>query len=216
MLLQEMMDRVVVNSGQFMLSPDALELKRDNFLLLAKQVIGVYNHYDPIEKNIYKEINGNRQYTFTETNTPSGIPEYISELVPCRIAGVYPFYLREYDSPKTNLDIKSEFPWEYRKPVLTIPIQGEYDIKAVYYHKMVQDADGNWRCDTINDTHEEFFQLLTAKFLQALGRSRAAFIMGDLPITTNADSMVAEGKEMEETAMESIRNNKHRFYLAWR
>lgn len=215
MLLQEFIERAVLNSGQFMLSPDALEIKKDSFLTLLRMTLGTYNHYDPIDMHLHKNISSSRQYTFTEANTPEGVPEMIAEIIPIRIAGVYPFYLREFNQPKVNVSVPAEYPWEYRKPVLTVPIHAEYDIHVVYHHQMVMGPDG-WHCPTINDSHEEFMALLTARFIQALGRSRAAFVMGALPIQMNGDTMVSEGKEMEEKAMESIRTNKHKFYLAWR
>jgi hypothetical protein len=217
MLLQEFFDRVLLSSGEFILSPDALEVKWKEFSILVQQTLGVYNHHDPVVRKITKNIESSRSYEFTEINTLEGIPEFISEIIPIRISGVYPFMLREYDKPKTALDVKTEFPWEYRKPTLYIPIQGQYDMTCVYNHKLKQTTDLRlWECSTIDDSHDEFFRLLTAKFLRAIALSRRAFTMGDLPIASDASELAGDAKEMEKDALESIQTNKSQFYLAWR
>jgi len=209
-----MFQRVLLESGQFILK-EKVELDVEAFKVLVNQVLSIYNHYVPIEKHLFKEVNYSRQYIFTDTNTVEGVPENIVDLIPVRIWGVYPFYLRGYDRPKTYLDIKIEFPWEYRKPILTVPVSAEYDLHAIYFHKM-REANCIVQVDTIDDTHQEFFRLLTGKFLKALGRSRRAFTLTDLPITIDADNLVREGEEMEMKAMENISSNVMKWYLAWR
>jgi len=220
MILQDMFERVLLNSGQFQISQDRIEINIDRFKTLVDQVVGIYNHYDPIDKHIFIEINTSRQYTFQiDTVTPDGPPDNIVEIIPVRISGVYPFYLRDYDRPKSNLDVKTEFPWEYRKPTITIPIQGEYDMHVIYWHKVIKDESVNpiqYRVDTIDDSYNEFMKLLTAKFMIGLALSRRAFTVNDLPITTDATTLADNGRELEKEAMEEIKTNKHKFYLAWR
>jgi hypothetical protein len=196
---------------------------------LVHITLGTYNRFNPLSVHMYKMINAVRQFTFTVNNTPviksngvelpsPGAPEWLVEIIPVRISGVYPFYLRDYDRPRSNLDIKVEFPWEYRKPTLTVPVQGEYDIHAVYYHQVRVDASGEaptYHLDTITDRDDVFLKLLTGRFLKATGRNRRAFVMADLPITTDASELVSEGTTMEQEAMEEMTSNS-KFYLAWR
>jgi hypothetical protein len=227
MKLDEIFDKVLIESGQFQIAKDCVELDADRFLILVKSVLGIYNKYSPIMGHVQKDINLNRQYTFTDENTTQvrdsnglvlpfgGAPEWILDALPVRIAGTYPYFLREFDRPKSNLDIKVEYPWEYRKPVLTVPVQGEYDIKAVYFHRVTQTTDGIFEVVTITDLDEAFFKLLLAKFLFGIGRSRRAFTLQDLPITHDGAELVSEAKELNDQAYELLQNSQ-RFYLAWR
>lgn len=217
MTLQELFQRVLINSGQFQYSPDKVELNVDPFKVLVEMCLGIYNGYVPITKHLFKEITAPRQYTFTDMNTPEGIPEWISKIQPIRISGVVPYYLKEYNVSKQTA-IKEELPFEYRQPVLTVVVAAEYDILAVYNHKLtyIDDSDQReWEIKTVSDNEDEFIDLVTAKFLIGLGRSRRAFTVQDLPLLTDASDLVSEGKEMEEAAMEELKEEKGRWYLAW-
>lgn len=219
----EMFQRVLVESGQFLISPTKIELKEDNFALLVNVCLGIYNQHVPIDRWFNINVATTRQFEFTETSTDirghlTGIPEKIVDYIPIRISGVYPFYLREYDRPKSNLDIKTEMPAVYRKPVFTVPIQGEWDIQATYRHKVTQIPnveDGKFEVVSIDDTDSEFLELLCGKFMQALGRNRRAFTLSPLPLVSDASDMVSEGRDKEEKALEAIFENKKKWYLAW-
>jgi hypothetical protein len=219
MTLQELFDRVMINSGQFEFGNDRIDLQEEKFKILTEMCVGVYNGYSPINTHIFKEINFSRQYTFTESNTPEGIPEEIVDLVPVRISGVLPYYLREYDRPKSQLDIKVEFPFVYRKPTLTVPISAEYDLHVIYKHKVTSIGDSDqpkYEIKTLSDGEDEFINLVTGKFMQIIGRNRRAFTLNELPITSDAAELVSEGKEIEREALEDLIENKGKFYLAWR
>lgn len=219
MTLQEMFERVLINSGQFQYPVERIELNEPAFKVLVEMCIGIYNGYVPISKELFVPINTARQYTFTEQNTPGlGAPEWISKIMPTRIAGVVPYYFKEYNSAPSNVSIKAELPFEYRKPVLTVPVSADYEITAIYDHKLVAKIDTDkptWEVLTISDNQDEFMDLLTGKFLIGLGRSRRAFTLNDMPITTDASDLVSEGKELEKEAMDELKEEKGRWYLAW-
>jgi hypothetical protein len=108
-------------------------------------------------------------------------------------------------------------PYTYRKPVLTLPFSADFELHCIWHHRLVklEGDDDTWGIDTINKDDDEFFDLLQAKFLQAIGRSRRAFTLNDLPITSDAADLVAEGKELEDKAMTDLIENKMKWYLAW-
>jgi hypothetical protein len=232
MLLQEIFERTLLESGQFQLPPDKLELNVDRFKTLVQIVLGLYNRYNPLNVALYKNIAYLRQYTFTEENTPGplrskdgltlvngGPPDWILDLIPVRISGVYPYFLREYDRPKSNVEVKTDFPWEYRNPTLTVPIVGEFDISAVYFHrlteKILNDSTVTYEISSINDLDDNFFKLCAAKFLKGIGRSRRAFTMNDLPILSDGAELVSEGQTLEDKTSEDMAADS-KFYLAWR
>lgn len=217
--LNQMFQKVLVQSGQFLIPDTVIELKIDKFKLLVEQTLGVWNNYVPVDKHIYKNLDSGRQYTFT-SNDPDGIPRNIMDLQPIRISGVAPFFLSEYGRLGDSMEIKKSFPWEYRRPTLTVPITGEFDLHCIYDHIITVDnttgGEPAYKVDTITVQDDEFFEILTGKFLQALGRSRRAFTLNELPITVDGSELVSEGKTMEDEAKADLIENKSKFYLAWR
>jgi hypothetical protein len=218
--LQGMFDRVILNSGQFQISQDHIELDIKKFKLLVEVALGFYSNNVPHVAYLY--VNGNntnsRQIHFQESDYPLGVPDMIVDLIPIRISGVIPYYLREFDRPRSNLDIKVEFPWIYRKPTLTIPTNAEFDVKAAYYHRLVNtgnDKIPHWDCRTITDNDDSFIDLLTGRFLKAVGRARNAFTIGDLPIKADSSELISEGKELEKQAKEEIQTIKKLFAITW-
>jgi hypothetical protein len=217
MTLNDLFEKVLIRSGQFQYPSERIELNAEPFKKLVESCLGVYNGYVPVAKHVFKSINGSRQYKFTE-ETDGEIPEWVSNIVPVRIAGVVPYYFREYDRPKGSVDVKQEYPFEYRKPIITVPVSADYDIYCVYNHKLtpVDDSDSKeWEILTIDDQAHEFLDLVTARFLIGLGRSRRAFTISDVPIIADSADLVSEGKDMEEKTMEDLYDRQSRFYLAW-
>jgi hypothetical protein len=221
----------MINSGQFLIPEGKIELKQDTFKVLVDYTLGFYNRHVPIDGWTNITVQPARQYQFTgnevfkiSNNDDDGVamvfqdvPVKIVDLVPIRISGVYPFYLRDYDRPKSYIEQKVEYPVVYRRPVLTVPISGDYDCQAIFHHKstLVADSGGElWEVKTITDEDQDFIKLLTARFMVAIGRNRRAFTLTPLPITSDASEMVSEGREMEKDAEQSIYENKQKFYLA--
>jgi len=220
MTLQEIFDRVMIEAGQFLISSDEIELDQRKFKTLVERSLAYYSRYSPVVDHILVDIENSesRQFTFDDTMYRYGIPDFIADLIPIRVSGVVPYYLREYDRPRSNLDIKVEFPWVYRKPVLTVPTNAQFDIKAVYKHKLKNigtDKTPLWDVATISDDDQEFIDLITGRFMIAVGRQRRAFTINELPIQVDASTLVSEGQEKERTAKEEIQNNKIKFYLSW-
>lgn len=219
MNLNEIFDKVLIFSGQFLIPDTVIELRVDKFKALVSHALGSWNNYNPIDRHINVDISTIRQHTFTELG-PHGIPVNIVDLQPIRISGVAPFFLTEWGRLGDSLEMKKQFPWEYRKPTLTVPMTGEFDLHCIYYHKIEVDnttgGEPAYKVETISENDDEFFKLLTGLFLQSLGRSRRAFTLNELPITTDGAELVSEGKQMEDEAMADLIENKSKWYLAWR
>jgi hypothetical protein len=65
----------------------------------------------------------------------------------------------------------------------------------------------------ITSRDHRFLKLVQGRFMQALGRSRKAFILNDLPITSDAPEMVSTGKEIEKEAIDEM-NESGKWYMA--
>jgi hypothetical protein len=225
MTFQEIFERVLVESGQFLLSTDEIELNSDRFLVLVRAVLAIYNKTEPYELKFNLQL-AQRSFTFTTSTktlsgAPTGIPDGIADMIPVRIAGISSYFLRDFDGHKSDhLQMKAEFPWEYRKPTVYVPLQGTYDVHAWYSHTVTETSPPSeggkiqYSLDTISHKDDNFFKLLRGKFLQGLGSSRKAFTITDLPIITDAADLVTQGKDLEKEAIEALQAEA-KWWLAW-
>jgi hypothetical protein len=114
---------------------------------------------------------------------------------------------------------KASFPWVWREPTLYIPYSADVEVTAFFRHpvnKIDGDSNGEEKTElpTIDYEEDIFFDLLQGMFLKAVGTSRRAFTVNDLPITTDASEMASEGQALEDKAMEDLAIDA-KFYLAY-
>lgn len=230
-----MFDRVLSESGEYLIDTADLDLDIGRFERLVKSVLGTYNRYSPIPKKFNWQTANLSVIQFTDdfraplTGELIGVPEWISSVTPVRgRSNVSPFFQggavgrlpgSVYNFGTVDLVDKDPTPFEYRKPNLYLAFPGLWDVKAQVYHKITnylyddQTADGNPGAEsdlqvaTIDDHNDIFFDLLQAKFLIALGRNRRAFTLQPLELTTDAAELVAEGKEQWAAAKEDLATN---------
>jgi hypothetical protein len=145
----------------------------------------------------------------------------LSSVTPIRVLGINPWALRQiYGIPTSdgNLDIRQECPWEYRKPKVTFPYPGEYDILAIYNHQTViknfDDGTQTYDAPTITLRDHDVIDLIRGMFLEGIGRSRRSFTLTDLPIVMDADTIAGEGRELIEKATTNMQQTS-KFYLAY-
>lgn len=224
MTLKELFDRVLLRSGQFIMSTSRVELNSDRFVLLAEEALAIYSKHNPVEQHFTVEVQENRTHTFNMGNTHGlGVPKNVSSVTPIRIIGVNPWILRQrfgiaLDRADSQLDIKQECPYEYRAPKLVLPYSGEFDVLVWYVHQVVKNESPSgeiiYDLPTISPSDNNFLDLVRGMFLEGLGRSRRAFTLNDLPITMDADRIADEGRELVNDAKQAIANSS-KFYLAF-
>lgn len=238
----DMWKEVLLESGQFLIEPTNVELDQDRFVHLVRDALRPFNKYCPkLEKFNISVVGAGTggTFTFTDDFTANGkslgIPKMVSDVIPLSLYGTVPLSLRHLfgnitqgagqsmSVNRVSADlVKCPFPVDYRSPILYVPIQGDYDVECYFNHKLTEytDSENNrqFRVDTIDESAGDFlnfFDYLTGKFMQALGRSRRAFTIADLPITLDAAELVSEGERKVEDAMSKIIENDHDFTAAW-
>lgn len=219
-----MFDRVLLRSGQFILTKTKVEIDIDSFRLLVEDALAQYNKYNPYEKYYQLLIHSPREFTFTPEYDQEikRVPDWISKCTPIRTSG-YSAYSVANSAQSFNSELNDpvQAPWVYRKPVLSLPFSSKYEVLAIYNHIVVGTPDPDngdktiYDVPTITTEDQSFLKLLQGMFLQGLGRSRRSFTINDLPITADADTIASEGKEIEDSALESMQTNS-KFYLAYR
>jgi len=219
--IKDMFEKVLLDSGQFFIDDGNVEINPDKFVIIVKSVLALYSNHYPHDLKFNIDIS-NKMFEFTEISKTvlganTGIPTWISDVIPIRISGVYPYQLFK-TSPNTELSDKKQYIWEYRKPNLYIPIPGVHEIHAVFKHTIIEEeveSKKSYRVDTVDYEDVIFFQLLQAAFLKGVGRSRRAFTLEALPLATDASELIGEAESLEERAREDLEEKHDKWWLAF-
>jgi len=230
MLVREMFDRVISETGQFILDSSNIEIDLPKFIRLINSVLGVYNKYSPHSVTFNLNAQGVEKFEFRtdfvhpRTQVLLGIPEFISSAVPIRSrSNLSPYFQNSgigrlpgsmFNVGSVDLVDKDPTPFTYRKPILYFPYPGLFDVKAQFNHK-VTGSSSESEILTLSEADNFFFDLLIGKFLISLGRNRRAFTLQPLELTSDADSLVSEGQSTFDDAKQNLIDNYHSFYDAW-
>jgi hypothetical protein len=220
--IKDIFERVLLKSGQFVLSTGKIEIKIDAFRLLVEDSLAVYNRYSPVDKLYNFEIYYPRQFDWSVNIDPvfGRVPDWVATANPMRYGGgsIGGILLREGQlNGQNELIDPIQSPWRYDSPYLTVSHSARYEIKAVYEHIIEEnqsepDAEKCYVIKTITVKDQPLFDHIRSQFLLGIGRSRRAFTMNDLPITMDASEIASEGKDLEEKALKDMQNYQ-KFYL---
>jgi len=225
--IETIFEKILLQSGQFLLNANRIEVDPDRFRYLVEDALAIYSKHSPHDEHMYVAMAATRVMSLNADTITSitgkdylGEPDWISDVMPVRMHGINPYHLFKNLDPSWNNDLvtKAQLPFKYRKPLLYVSISAEWEVHAVWKHKVVEtetERDGfSYTVPTIDVNDVIFFRLLKGMFLQSIGKSRRAFTLNDLPIAMDAAEIAAEGQEIVEKAMEDIENHQ-KFYLAW-
>ena len=156
-----------------------------------------------------------------ERNTDTGaVPRWISSVIPISTSGNLQtieliklgrfINIGEMD---TIIDPR-KFYWKYERDddhgILYLTEQGSMDIKAHYDYNydVTEDSDGKVTEVEISNMDEAkdrlFIDMVLAKFLTVLGRSRRAFRLEGFPVEFDASDLLSEGRELEENTLQTL------------
>lgn len=207
-------DQILVRSGQFLLGSTNIELNDANFKLLVDAALGTYNKYSPSDQRMTIDIAG-QFYTFA---SPNDIPDWIPACLPLgTYSGSLGAVFNQLQQKEYGGALPTLIAHRYVKPTLYVPYDGPYDITAAYNIKVVPESGQTpiIANATVNLELEDdsFFNLLLGMFLVALGRSRRMITMTDWNATMDGESLTAEGQQLIDTTMESMKENS-KWWLA--
>lgn len=233
-LLTELADVVMIRSGQFIVGPfENVQLDYDKFWKLCRGVIYEYQNHKPITKKFNLDI-PQTGYRFTSPNPiPLWVSKVVpingygasSGFGSGGIGGSGDFAIitphqainlaRGASMGGAGGGLSSMFPqpspffFEYRDEVLYVSQSGMMDITAHYPYTWTETVDNDGKVtevliDGIDPSHDQYIELVLADFLVAVGRSRRAFTLNDLPITMDAPDLVSEGLELRDKVKEAL------------
>lgn len=212
MLLTELIDAVVTNTGQFILSDDPDDvfdcnnISKPRFWNLARRALLIYQKHVPVSRKLSVQVD-QLVYEFGVGSPLIDPPVWISSVIPVgNTGGIF--------SPHIIFDRNSELvprtsTWEYRSPKLYTMEDGYMDVTGHYNYTITPTVDGNGKLTEVDiveltEADNLYIDLVTAHFMIALGRSRRQFSAQELPIQIDTESMVEDGKELLEATQEAL------------
>jgi len=215
--INDIFNRTIHKSGQYLLSTSNIEINIDAFRILVEDALSIYNKASPYDKTITVNAS-NRQVSFEDTDEYFSdigrVPDWISKGTPILnySTGANPNFLSPAFSRNSfSYSEPIEALLKYHKPLLSVNISGDWEIVAVWNHK-VEKVDNEYTVRTITVEDMVFFDILKAMFLQGIGMSRRAFTMDNLPIAMDADALVSDAESQLSIAKEELQNVQ-KFYL---
>ena len=221
MTIDEIFNRILLRSGQFILRKARIELDVDSFRVLVEDALSDYSGFAPYTTEYTLDLNASRFFTFPLTYDPDleRAPDWLSEVTPINSFGSLATVFQKSSIGSPTLVEPVMAPWKFNKKtkVLTTPYSSFYKVIAVFEHEIRETVTGGkttFDVPTIDKKDQPFFDLLRGMFLVGIGRSRRAFTLNDLPILMDADTLVSEGEAIIEKANEAMLDDQ-KFHLAF-
>lgn len=206
--LQDIIDTIMLDSGQFIMDFEDTLIDRKTLIRIIKRELQVYNRYYPrVTSGIFNLYNGKE---FTEA-TDKVVPDTIIEIRNTS----NDLYSTMFNGSSTMYGMVSTVNWRYDNPILLFQYpEGQYYVSYLVYHKW---DDERKRIMTMQSefpgTERYFIDLVTGKFMEAMGRSRTAFTISGMPVDTNANDLISRGQDLYSFTLETMKINSY-YHLA--
>jgi len=201
----DILNIVLIETGQWLIGLEATAIEPKQMELLIKRELALYSRYFPrVVNKTGRLYNG---YIFTEEKDGE-VPQ---KIISIRTEYTQPYSYNFNRKPVTILASN----WSYEKPKLFLRFQSDiYQYTYIIPHKYIHDEDID-KCgiESLNEFDSNFLNLIIGKFLMTVGRSRRAFVLNDIPFNMDADQLYSEGKDLYDSAVETVRSNSS-FQLA--
>ena len=194
-------DAILLETGQWIAGLEPTMLNKSQMDLLIKRELAQYSRYYPKITRVTRHISDTYEFTLQ-----------VDKVIPDQIISVRrPKDFKHSLFFGVNPGSVPYSRWKYNKPVLTV-----YSVPDLYHIEFSSPhVYENNEILSISEIDTVFLNMVQAKFMMAVGRSRRMFVLSDLPFQMDAESMYSEGKEMYDNLMEFIKTNSS-FHLAIR
>ena len=187
----DLLELTFTETGQYLIDLETTMLDRNKVELLIERELNWFSKYYPVRKRASLYLFDGKQFTIEQDGD-----------IPFNILSIQ----RQYNQASLSYQMWGKP--RYRNPSFTynnghLSLCGEsgvYDIEYSVYHRY----DKERGCIDTLTSESPFVNLFIAKFMISVGRSRKAFLLNDLPLTMDSDSMVSEGQELYQSTREYI------------
>ncbi|BCG50082.1 hypothetical protein [Ralstonia phage RP13] len=198
--LDQLIDVILLESGQFIADLDATLLDKTKLGTMVKRELAWYSRYQPFKATVVSSLYDKKVFSL---QADGFVPKNIVDIRTDR------FNFIGYTTAPIPGPVHSYY-WRYENPILYFRYpEGPYQMSYISDH--VYD-DVNQNLPTI-DIGDRIVNMMVGRFMMTVGRSRKAFTVDEIPLTTDAEAMYSEGKELYDKTEEEIKQNS-RFNLA--
>ncbi len=191
MILTDIKEYLLVNSLQYFIGQDDIEVTDEVLTQLSSRAISFYSNWRPlfVQEEIYID-----SYNKILKTTDSGK----------RILNVQNIYYMEPILGGTASSI--DWDWDYNKDngLFRAQVQGTYIFELLVNNEL----------SDLDMTNIEFLDLLQALYLMYIGSSRKSFNLSDQPFENDGNDIYTAGQELWEKTLESLQNEQQNWYLA--
>lgn len=201
MTVVELIDIVQTESGQKFLDFGEFNIDPDYKDLVEKNVLPVISKHKPKEERVQIAINAS-PYTFTVAEK---IPDWISRVDPLGGGGAA-LSAAMILSPTNTYGVKKPTLFHrYDKPDLFIEKSGSFHVWKCFNMWLEEAPAGTFTIKELDDSRiPDLVKLTLGHTLVAIGRSRRAATLTELPFDFDAAELVSEGLEMIATFEDNI------------
>ncbi len=191
MTLDSLREYLLINSLQYFIGIDDIEV--DDVVLsgLVKRAISTYANWRPLFKQ--------SDFSVSEYTT---IMKYDTE--GRRILSVVDLYF--FDPILAGPSGRIQWSWDYNKDngLFRTEITGSY-IAELLVEGTLEDYDS---------TNTELIEMILGLYMMYVGSSRKSFSFGDQPFENDGSELYSEGKELWENTLESLKTEQDNWYLS--
>lgn len=216
MLLTDLSKILLVRSGQYIIDTLAgVNLDLTKLWTVTEPLLLKYANYIPVQSKFNIDVT-DTVFIFTTNPLP---PLWISSVTPAdrnvplhlsdtnRVLNRSLFLHNEIQTLRST----RQFLWEYENPKLWISETGKMSVTGLSNYTFTLDTDSagtleDVDIDDITKADDLFIDLVMAEFLLAVGRSKRAFTLNDLPITADGPELISEGLELKQATIEALQN----------
>ena len=189
MKLNELADYLLINTNQYYIGKDNIEVNIDVLRGLTKQALTVYGNVKP------KRYRNFDFWVEKEVNP-------IFEVDGREVVNILNMFIIDPVYAYTPV----QFNWEYnvRNHILYTQVTGNFIIDFLVKPTL----------DDITYDDIEFLVLMKGLYLMYIAEVRKGFKLDDLPFSNDADELYSEGKELFENTREQLETETGSWYLA--
>lgn len=190
MTLESLKDYLLINSLQYFIGTDDIEVTDEVLTQLSVRALKTYASWRPLFKETEVDIDS---YTTTLKIDTEGrrilnvINLYFFQPILAGEAGAVPW---SWDYNRDNGLFRTEITGRYKLEILAMGELEDYD-----------------------ESNIELLDMLLGLYMMYIGSSRKAFTFGDQPFENDGADIYSDGKELWETTLESLKTEQDNWYL---
>lgn len=191
MTIDGLRDYLLINSLQYFIGADDIEVTDEVLQGLVKRALTTYANWRPLHYQSEVKVDGYTSYIKLDDKGRrilNVINLYFFEPILAGEAGAVPW---SWDYNKDNGQFRTEITGRYTMELLVMGTLEDYD-----------------------DTTIELMDMIQALYMMYVGSSRKSFNFGDQPFENDGADLYADGKELWETTLESVKTEQDNWYLS--